>query len=474
MRKPRSITTSSISAWLLIASFAGMSVASAGEPSADISVIKTDSTDPVVVGDPLTYTLTVSNAGPDVSPNTFATDVLPAQMAFQSAVPSQGSCSQSSFVSCQLGSLASGASATVQIHVIPTSEGTIQNSGRAGGGGVSDPDGNNNQENENTVVQPRSADISLTKTDSPDPVEAGEELIYRLVVENAGPNEVTVHASDDLPQSVHYVSASSSQGSCIESDGQVSCDLGRVGVLGQATVDIVVVPAGSGTITNSAAATNAAGPDPDTTNNSDEAMTEVTSPPPSADLSVVKTDLTDPATQGQSFQYKMVVTNSGPNAVTQAQLVDNLPAAMTFDQATPDQGTCEHETGVVTCDLGALASGASTEVLVRVIPTQTGSHTNTATVSSEVDDPDSTDDSDGEATQVNAGTVVITVTESVGVADSPDVTPPETIAIIESVGVADSPDVTPPETIAIIESVEVADGPEVTPATALLEFLGLN
>src|SRR5687768_13058096 len=96
--------------------------------NANISVTKSDSPDPVLVGQQVTYTLTVSNAGPRAATGTLVTDTLPAGMTFESATPSQGTCSQSGVtVSCQLGTVANGANATIQIKGRPQSTGTISN-----------------------------------------------------------------------------------------------------------------------------------------------------------------------------------------------------------------------------------------------------------------------------------------------------------------------------------------------------------
>jgi uncharacterized repeat protein (TIGR01451 family) len=47
-------------------------------PSADLTITKSDNPDPVQVGDNLTYTITVSNAGPDTAEEVIVTDTLPA------------------------------------------------------------------------------------------------------------------------------------------------------------------------------------------------------------------------------------------------------------------------------------------------------------------------------------------------------------------------------------------------------------
>ena len=103
------------------------------------------------------------------------------------------------------------------------------------------------------------ADLALTKSDSPDPVSAGAPLTYTIQVTNNGPEDAgNVVVTDDLPNQVTFVSAGSTQGSCGVSANKrkVTCSLGTVAVpVGPAytptgaTVTInVLAPTKSGTI----------------------------------------------------------------------------------------------------------------------------------------------------------------------------------------------------------------------------------
>jgi CSLREA domain-containing protein/uncharacterized repeat protein (TIGR01451 family) len=85
-----------------------------------------------------------------------------------------------------------------------------------------------------------SADLSVTQTDSPDPVAFGGELTYTIIVTNNGPNDTSsTTLTDDLPIGIP-VSAVSSQGSCSEAGGIVTCNLGGLTFAASATVTIVV------------------------------------------------------------------------------------------------------------------------------------------------------------------------------------------------------------------------------------------
>jgi uncharacterized repeat protein (TIGR01451 family) len=114
--------------------FAGLPNLNGCYAAADISVTKTDSPDPAHVGQNLTYTITVTNGGPSTATGITLSDALPKNAGFGSARSSQGSCTlkpQKRLVTCSLGSLAGGASATVTIVVKPTSKGTITNTATA-------------------------------------------------------------------------------------------------------------------------------------------------------------------------------------------------------------------------------------------------------------------------------------------------------------------------------------------------------
>jgi uncharacterized repeat protein (TIGR01451 family) len=77
----------------------------------------------------LTYTITVNNAGPTTAPSVVVTDVLPAGLTFASAKTSQGSCltpapGATGTVTCNLGTINNGASATVTLVVAVNAAGT--------------------------------------------------------------------------------------------------------------------------------------------------------------------------------------------------------------------------------------------------------------------------------------------------------------------------------------------------------------
>ncbi|MDX6443283.1 MAG: hypothetical protein QOH71_357 [Blastocatellia bacterium] len=118
---------------------------------ADLYIQKTDSPDPVTVGNDLTYTLTVFSNGPAAANDVQVTDTLPDSVTFVSSTPSQGTCSGTTTVDCNLGTIYNGGTATVKIVVkAPNTPGSISNS--ASVSSLDDPLNENNTASAGTQV----------------------------------------------------------------------------------------------------------------------------------------------------------------------------------------------------------------------------------------------------------------------------------------------------------------------------------
>src|SRR5260370_42085999 len=84
MKKIAAISLLLLSSVLLLVSPAETRRTHAAFASADLSVTKVDTPDPVNTGSNLTYTITVSNNGPDAAANASWSDTLPAGTTFVS------------------------------------------------------------------------------------------------------------------------------------------------------------------------------------------------------------------------------------------------------------------------------------------------------------------------------------------------------------------------------------------------------
>ena len=99
---------------------------------------------------------------------------------------------------------------------------------------------------------PPPAGLTLTGTDAPDPVTAGQPVTYTLMIRNNGARSAKgVTLTDDLPAGVTRGAVTTTQGSCGGTD-PVGCNLGRIESGAQAIVTVRVTPTAPGTITNQA------------------------------------------------------------------------------------------------------------------------------------------------------------------------------------------------------------------------------
>jgi uncharacterized repeat protein (TIGR01451 family) len=94
----------------------------------DLSISKSASANPVVGAD-LTYNIVVANksGAPNDAQNVRVIDNLPLDVSFKSVTPSQGSCSGTTLISCDLQTITISSSATVTLVVVPTKVGIITN-----------------------------------------------------------------------------------------------------------------------------------------------------------------------------------------------------------------------------------------------------------------------------------------------------------------------------------------------------------
>lgn len=111
--------------------------------------------------------------------------------------------------------------------------------------------------------------------------------------------------------------------------------------------------------------------------------------PLSADLSVTKTASPNPGQAGVPLSYRIIATNNGPAVATNVSVVDTLPSGVTFVSATTTQGNCNGTT-TVNCNLGSLTVGSSAIVTIVVTPNSTGQLANSAAVTANEADSDST------------------------------------------------------------------------------------
>lgn len=127
-----------------------------------------------------------------------------------------------------------------------------------------------------------------------------------------------------------------------------------------------------------------------------------------ADLALTLTPPDGTVTVGTNFTYTLTVTNNGPSAATGVTFSHTLPEGVTFVSVTPSQGSAIHKSGTISANLGTIApSGTVNIVITLTAPASAGTPGMTASVSSGVADPDSTNNALSSSVTVGAAALPV-------------------------------------------------------------------
>lgn len=385
-------------------------------------------------GNTISWTVTITNNGPDAQSAATLNDPLPAGTTFFSLVQNTGpsaSCSDPGVgnpgsVTCSFFSLGSGVSAqfTITATINPAFTGTLSNTATAFGTNA-DTNPNNNSATAVTTVT-ASADLSVVKT-GPATANAGTNITYSIVLTNNGPsNAANVSLTDAVPANTTFVSTSQTTGptfSCINpppgGTGTVTCTIASLG-LTSATFSITVHinPGAVGAAIGNTANVTSTSSDTNPGNNTSSVVTTGTG---SADVSVVKTAAAA-GVAGTNLTYNINVTNNGPSDASAVTMSDTLPPNTTFvseSQLTGPSFICTNPapggTGTVSCSIATLTAGTSAtfSIVVQIAAAApVGPSSNTATVSTSTTDPNPGNNSSTAITAIALATADLSITKT--------------------------------------------------------------
>lgn len=421
---------------------------------ADLAVTMTGS--PVAADGNLTYTIVVTNNGPDGA-NATVNDALPPGAAFVSFSPADWltitpAVGSGGTVTAIAPTLENGATAkfALVVHVDPAAPAgsTIRNTATVSSTTI-DLEPKNNSATA-TRVPGSQADLAVTQTSSPDPVVADGNLTYTIVVTNNGPGGANATLTDVLPPGVTFVSSSApadwqTTTPAVGGDRTVTATNPTLANGATATLILVVrvdsAAREGSTIRNTATVASTA-VDPAPENNSATTTTQVKGG--QADLAVTKTASPDPVLPGNDLAYTIAVSNNGPDDAANVTLNDALPPGVTFvsfspagwQPTTPAVGN----TGTITASNSTVTSGATATftLVVHVDTAAPGGATigNTATVASATTDPAPENNSATTTTQVKGAQADLAVT----ITNSPDPVVPGNDVIYSIVVTNNGPD----------------------------------
>lgn len=358
--------------------------------SADLSVTKQASIDPVVAGTTVDYRVTATNAGPSAATAVVLTDALPAGLTFVSAT---GCTATGQNVRCVVGTLLPRGARTFVIRaraapdVAPGS--SLTDTARVTSP-TRDPSPSNNLATVDSAIIDR-ADVTVQKLASAASGPAGQPVAFLVRVTNNGPSVASGVSMVDHFDADAAINPAQLPPRCAILQGDVECALGDLDPGQTIDIQIPTAPLSSlpqGTYLNRASVGSAT-PDSNPTNN--VATVPYTITAPVADLRLTKAATTSPLVAGATFSYELTV---GPDPQTLAsdasavRVVDTLPAGLLPTAASTTQGSCDIAGQTVTCLLGTVAglvtqvAGAAPVIAITgtVASGLTGSVTNTGTV----------------------------------------------------------------------------------------------
>lgn len=378
---------------------------------ADLSLAKVVDVPEASEGDTLTYTLTLSNLGPDGATAIAVADTLPAGLTFASAAASQGAYTPGTGI-WTVGDVGAGAGATLALKATVDAGmgGTIvTNRARISVLTEIDPIPDNDADAVDVVVT--AVDLELTKAvDLMTPSE-GDTLRYTLALRNLGPSNGTgIAVADTLPAGLTFVAATPSRGAYDPATGAWTVgglDAGEnAQLLLAATVD---AGTGGGIITNRTRISALDQHDPQPANDADSIAVSVMA---FADLELTKIVDSPTVSEGDTLAFTLTLANLGPNDATAVAVADTLPPGLSFASSTPSQGSYDPGTGIWSIG-DVVVAGTASLILEAIADAGTGGSllTNIARVAaSEQTDDDPANDVDSVGVTVTVVDLAVTKT----------------------------------------------------------------
>ena len=378
------LDTGVLHCWSLFLTPAGCLDGGGECPGADMAVGMTAAPDPVIIGDLLTYTISVTNNGPSSTKGAVVTHLIPAGVQFVTATPSQGSWSFSSgIVTFTLGPMAGRTTAAITVMCLAIAPGDFTSTASVS----SDQPDFNPANNTATVlnrVRPLTSDLAVSISAIPNAPLVGGTLTYTVTAVNNGPSPASgVVLTNIVPDNTALLSATVSRGSAAVNGNLVVCSFGTLTNAASATATIAVTTLAEGLAIDSAKVSGNQY-DPVVANNTATLKTTVG---PAADLSVTVIPSQNPVVLFSNLTYFIIVSNAGPSTASSVLLSHAMDPSLSFVSMTSSQGSISRSGNSITANIGTLAANASALVTVKVIPTIQGPASTTSSVVGAQPDP---------------------------------------------------------------------------------------
>ena len=344
----------------------------------DLAVAKAVSNNQPNEGEIITYTVTLTNNGPDAATGVKVTDVPPAGLTLVSATPSQGTYAAATGV-WTVGALAAGQSRSLVYTAKVVTASIKVNTARLTAIDQFDTNPNNNADSE--TVTPRVSDVAVVKDVSDPTPNVGETITYTVRLTNNGPVTATsIKVVDVPPAGLTRLTVTSPGGSSFNAATSTWTVL-SLAPGASTTLTYTARVDSPNPQTNTARITDLDQFDLDPTNNQDSA----TETPKQADLQIDKQIDNARPNVGDTVTYTINLGNIGPDDATGVTATDQLPAGVQFISSSATRGSFNNTTGIWT--VGNLAVGETVTLTIVAMVTSPQPGTNQVSTTSEVFDP---------------------------------------------------------------------------------------
>jgi uncharacterized repeat protein (TIGR01451 family) len=245
-----------------------------------------------------------------------------------------------------------------------------------------------------------SPDLEATLPSGAPTVPLGASSQVTVRVTNHGPLAASaVKLTLSPPATTTAAAPAPSQGSCAPVGAAFECSLGALTVNQQ--VDTVLTLTGGGTPAQGTLAASVDGRESDPATGNDSLSAAIATDR-FADVRV--TLVSSAAAVAPQAQITLTATaaNAGPNPSSDTQVVIQLSAGLTYQAASPSQGTCANSGTTVTCALGGIPASGQATVAVTATAAAAGAQTPAAQVSTTGVDPVAANNSATANVTVNA------------------------------------------------------------------------
>jgi uncharacterized repeat protein (TIGR01451 family) len=351
--------------------------------------VGTSTPGPITAGVPFNYTLDVQNNGGANASGVTLQFTLPANVTYNSANILGGGFSEpivtGNVLTFNGGSINAGNFAQILVNVTPTVAGSL-----GSGTLVADPNSTINESNEvdnsintaiatvNPGIQP---DLTISLSDSPDPVTVGNNLTYTLTVNNNGTGNASgINVNFTLPTGLSVVGTPGVSNSFTYTGtigGVAKFTGGSINAGGNATLTLEVTPNNAGVLTSGSAIVdpnNSIIESNESNNNAVGVSTNVNAAP-QPNLTISVSDSPDPVTVGNNLTYTLTVNNNGTGNASGVDVNFTLPTGLSV-VGTPGVSNSFTYTGtiggVAKFTGGSINAGSNAILTLQVTPNNAG------------------------------------------------------------------------------------------------------